>query len=710
MIDQTTLTLSLLIFILPLVAYTILALTHNHLPRHGDWLGIGAMGACLAMALVIFVRTSHWDSPLLANLTFPWLPAASGATIIGGVMVDRLTAVMLVVVTLISFLVHLFSTKYLEGDVRYGRYYCGLLLFTTSMLGLVLANNLLYLYMFWEMVGLSSYLLIGHWFEKKSASNAAIKAFITTRVGDVGMLIGLLICYRQVGSLQYADVFAAVDSGMLAGNWRLIAGLGLFLGAMGKSAQFPLHVWLPDAMEGPTPVSALIHAATMVAAGVYLTGRLLPVFDPHTLLFIAYVGGFTALFAASIALVQDDIKKVLAYSTVSQLGYMILALGVGGYSAGLFHLTTHAFFKGGLFLGSGAVIYAMHHEQSMRKYGGLFRRMPVTATCYLLCTLALVGFPGFSGFWSKDSILADTLAFSMTHGHWFLCFAGFATVFLTAFYMFRQYLLTFTGKPRDHHAYEHAHEVSWPMLLPLIILGGLALFAGGLHGEWFAEMNPRLSAAEQVENFKKAGYEIQASAQTEPVVAETTDGLAPAVVIHETGEVGAGSEGEGEAHALHRAHSIAMGLSTILGLSGILLGFLMYWERRDGGTLISPVRLAARTKPVYLLLLNKYYVDEFYDWLFVRTTLTLGWFWGRFDRVVIDSVVNFFGLLTRFLAFVVELLDRLFVDGMFVMGIARLMRALGEGLSLSETGRIRQYLTMTVVGIILISGFCIWLF
>jgi len=483
----TTAILALSIFLIPLITFGVMALFHNRIPRHGDWLATGALGVCLALACGVAVQAWFSPSVLLANWNFEWLPMTMGSALQGGLMVDRLTAAMLVVVTLVSFLVHLFSTKYMEGDIRFGRYYCGLLLFTTSMLGLVLANNMLFLFVAWELVGLSSYLLIGHWYEKKSASDAAIKAFITTRVGDVGMFIGLMICYWKVGSLQYADIFAAVANGTLSGNWQTIAGLGIFLGAMGKSAQFPLHVWLPDAMEGPTPVSALIHAATMVAAGVYLVGRVLPIFDERTLLFIAYTGGITAIFSATIALVKDDIKKVLAYSTVSQLGYMIMALGVGGYVSGLFHLTTHAFFKAGLFLGSGAVIHAMHHEQSLSKYGGLAKKMPITAVCYLLATLALCGVPPFSGFWSKDQILGDALGFAMVTGkHWFLPVAGFTTAFLTAFYMFRQYFLTFTGKPRASHAYDHAHEVKWQMWLPLAVLGSLALVSGGLGG-WFGE-------------------------------------------------------------------------------------------------------------------------------------------------------------------------------------------------------------------------------
>lgn len=696
--DKTVLTYALLIFLLPLGGFVLLGLCNRRLPRRGDFIATSVLGVCLFLSLLLFLKAWRSPHPVLLNVTFEWLPMYAGMNLNGGLMVDLLTAVMLVVVTLVSFLVHLFSTKYMEGDVRYGRYYSGLLLFTVSMLGLVLANNLLYLYMFWELVGLSSYVLIGHWFEKKSASDAAIKAFITTRLGDVGMFIGIMVCYFQVGSLHYADLFAAVSDGTLSESWRTVAGMGLFFGAMGKSAQFPLHVWLPDAMEGPTPVSALIHAATMVAAGVYLTGRLLPFFDEPTLLFIAYIGAFTAIFAATIALVQDDIKKVLAYSTVSQLGYMILALGVGGYVSGLFHLTTHACFKAGLFLGAGAVIHAMHHEQSMSRYGGLRHKMPITTVCYLLATLALAGFPGFSGFWSKDAILSDALAFSMLHGHWFLPLAGFTTVFLTAFYMFRQFFLTFTGKPRDHHAYDHAHEVAWPMLTPLIVLGALAVVGGGF-GQWFGAMNPSRDAIEQVNDFSEAGY---SSSITETVL-EHSDADAH--------EAAADADSHGAAHspeedARHRAHRLAMIISTILGLSGIFFGALMYLQKRDGSTVLRPEVFVAAFRPVHRILLNKYYFDEIYLACIVMTTRAVGIFAALFDRIVIDAVVNLCGRMGIVWSIIVEWVDRRIVDGWFVNGTANSTYAAGEGLAEAQTGRIRDYLLLTVMGLLIICGTC----
>lgn len=726
MVPFSTIQLALTILVLPLAAFAVMALAHRLLPRHGDWFATGTLGLALLAALVIFFRAIGSDSFLLADMSFNWLPMRAGENLMGGFMVDRLTAVMLIVVCLVSFLVHLFSSKYLAGDRRYGRYYCGLLLFSFSMLGLVLANNLLFLFIFWELVGLSSYLLIGHWYEKKSASNAAIKAFITTRVGDVGMFIGIMICYFKVGSLGYADIFAAVATGTLSGDLQTLAGLCIFLGAMGKSAQFPLHVWLPDAMEGPTPVSALIHAATMVAAGVYLVGRLLPLFDPQTLLFIAYIGGFTALFAATIAVVQDDIKKVLAYSTVSQLGYMTLALGVGGYVSGLFHLTTHAFFKAGLFLGSGAVIYAMHHEQSMKQYGGLAKKLPITATCYLLATLALVGFPGFSGFWSKDAILADALAFSLMHGHWFLPVAGFATVLLTAFYMFRQYFLTFTGKPRNQKAYDHAHEVPWQMFVPLIILGILAVTGGGFGG-WFGEFNPKRDGLAQVQSFAKSGsdsVEVQRALQLEEAYAllkekfhhesesaATAHGMQrhgeEATVGHSAGKAHGDSDYE---HAMHIAHGLAMKLSTVLALLGIFLGWVMYYERKNGKALIDPKLFMERLKALHQLLWHKYFMDELYDNTVVKGTRIFGVISARFDRLVIDSVVNFVGYLCHVGGYLVELIDRVIVDWALVMGSARTTANWGRRLAALQVGTVRQYLFFTVIGLTCVSIFCIWIF
>lgn len=715
---------AILIFLIPLTLFSVLALFHKRIPRHGDWLATGGMGVALLLSLVIMVRgLAAEDHGLFVHWTFNWLPVSSTKAITGGILIDGLTAIMLVVVTLVSFLVHLFSSKYMEGDVRYGRYYASLLLFTTSMLGLVLADNLLYLFVFWELVGLSSYVLIGHWYEKKSASNAAIKAFITTRVGDIGMLLGMLICYWKVGSLQYVDVFAAVGElnlfavgteSFLGVDWQTLAGIGLFLGAMGKSAQFPFHVWLPDAMEGPTPVSALIHAATMVAAGVYLVGRLFPIFTPEAFIFIAYTGAVTALFAASIATVQDDIKKVLAYSTLSQLGYMVLALGVGGFFSGLFHLTTHAFFKAGLFLGSGSVIYAMHHEQRMSKYGGLWKKMPITGWTYLICVLAIAGFPGLAGFFSKDAILADTLAFAMLNpGHGFLVFSGFFTALLTAFYMFRQFYLTFTGKPRDEEKYSHAHESPRPMTIPLIVLAFLAVTAGWFN-DTFKGLLPHSDRGAIISQY--VGYQAGHGMEISPIAAMTSaaahtsgmeHGAGAAESAHaETGHAEAHGEGHGDGHhdVHHRAHNIAMTLSITLALLGIAWATGFYYEGQSGKPMFSPAKGAAALGPFHGVLWNKYYFDEIYDVIFVRATHVLSRVMALFDKWVIDGIVNATGFVGKWGARFTGLgLDNWGVDGI-VNGVALAAGALGDRLSYAMTGKVRQYLLFIAIGVIALSA------
>ncbi|MCC6932635.1 MAG: NADH-quinone oxidoreductase subunit L [Deltaproteobacteria bacterium] len=681
--SMTVLQLAITIFASPLIAFAILSLSHHKVPRHGDWLAITALFVSFICSAEIFLRSFASDNPVMLNLSYSWLPLSAKHSLSGGILIDHLTAIMLVVVTLVSFLAHLFSVGYLHDDIRYGRYYCSLLLFTTSMLGLVLANNLLYLFISWELVGLSSYLLIGHWYEKKSASNAAIKAFITTRVGDVGMFLGLLVLYDQIGSLQYADVFAAVHFSADLATWQTVAGLGLFFGAMGKSAQFPLHVWLPDAMEAPTPVSALIHAATMVAAGVYLCARMLPIFDAQTLLVIAYIGAFTAVFAATIAIVQVDIKKVLAYSTVSQLGYMIMALGVGGYTSSIFHLTTHAFFKAGLFLSAGAVIYAAHHEQSILKFGGLYKKIPITATCYLLCTLALIGFPGFSGFWSKDAIIADVLHYNLVgSGHYFLGFAALVTVFLTAFYMCRQYFLTFFGQPKDEHLHSHAKDPNWTMTLPLIILSVLAVFfAGG--GHWFPEYAPKKSGFEQV-------LQMTASEANTLELSHT-----PTAGKHQNSAAHSSEHGQ-----IIDAHKLAMMLSTGLAFLGILVAYLFYYQNSKGQTRFSAQKVAERFPFLYRLLVNKYYLDELYHFLFVRSLHACAQECQEFDRKVIDGFVNLWAKLTMMATALVEACDRIVVDYYLVLGLARSVTRAGNRASALQTGKIKAYFVFSMCSVL----------
>ncbi|MEW6045826.1 MAG: NADH-quinone oxidoreductase subunit L, partial [Bacillota bacterium] len=466
-----------LVPVIPGACALVLTFWGRRLPRQGDWLGIAAVGAAWLLSLGILASVIGGRG---AAGSFTWAvfrsPSSESLPIAFGFQLDALAAVMLVVVTSVSLAVHVFSVGYMEGDARYKRYFAMLSFFTFSMLGLVVADNFLLLFMFWELVGLASYVLIGHYYERPEARYASMKAFLTTRVGDVAMLVGIFLLFREVGAFGLRETFEAIEHGQISVPTLTLAAVLIFGGAVGKSAQFPLHVWLPDAMAGPTPVSALIHAATMVAAGVYLVARAFGVFAPapEAMQVVAWIGGFTAIFAATIALVREDIKQVLAYSTVSQLGYMIMGLGVGAYTAGFFHLTTHAFFKALLFLASGSVIHALHHEQNMHRMGGLFRRMPITGVTWLVGGAALAGIPPFSGFWSKDEILLAAYRSSTPALFWI----GAAAAVLTAFYVTRATWMVFFGKPRDEHLFEHARESSRVMTWPLIALAAPAALIG----------------------------------------------------------------------------------------------------------------------------------------------------------------------------------------------------------------------------------------
>ncbi|MEO6939384.1 MAG: NADH-quinone oxidoreductase subunit L, partial [Candidatus Kapaibacterium sp.] len=460
--------LSIVILGLSLLSFLIIIFNQKRLNASAHLVGTPILGLSLLLALYIAVKKLSMPGTL--TWSFDWIsfgdvPGIGPLVIKSGVMIDNLTAIMLVVVTLISFLVHLFSSEYMKGDVRFARFFAYLGVFTFSMLGIVIGNNLFAMYIFWELVGFSSYALISHWYEKPAPQNAAKKAFIVNRVGDVGMWTGLMIIWGNFHTFSFSEIFARISAG-LPPTFSLLglspeatltaAGVLIFCGAVGKSAQFPLHVWLPDAMEGPTPVSALIHAATMVAAGVYLTARIFPMLTGDAMLIVACVGGFTSFLAASIALTQNDIKRVLAYSTVSQLGYMIMAMGVGAFSAGFFHLTTHAMFKACLFLGSGSVIHAMHHSlhhlhdhhtdaQDMRNMGGLLKKLPITGWTFIIATLAISGLPLMSGFMSKDELLAGTAAYSSLQGGIAsaLPIIGFGVAMMTTFYMWRQVFMVF---------------------------------------------------------------------------------------------------------------------------------------------------------------------------------------------------------------------------------------------------------------------------
>jgi len=622
MSPETLIYCSIAILLLPLFGFVTTIFFGKRLPRGGDWWETGLLFVVLVLSsAVLYGKLSGYPDAAI-DFSFPWVdfgnvPVVGPLQIPLGIVLDNLSAIMMVVVAIVSSLVHLFSIGYMHGDVRYTRYFAFLGLFTFSMLVIVLTNNFFTMYVGWELVGLSSYLLIGHWYEKKSASNAAIKAFIVNRIGDIGMFTGIMILYFTFRTFGFSEIFGAIGEGKIpmgSEAWLTAAGILIFCGAVGKSAQFPLHVWLPDAMEGPTPVSALIHAATMVAAGVYLIARTFPMMTADALMVIAYVGAITAFIAATIAIAQNDIKKVLAYSTISQLGYMVLGLGVGAYTAGFFHLVTHAMFKAGLFLGSGSVIQAMHHAlhekgdhhtdpQDIRNMGGLRTKMPITFWAFIVYTLAISGIPFTSGFLSKDEILAGTLAFGDLTGHYFIPVIGFLVAGLTAFYMFRVVILTFMGNHKDAGRFEYVHESPAVMTIPLIAFAVLSFFA-------FYSFNPFGASS---------GWFYHAMERPESVV---------------PGPVQAASAGVFE-EALHHSHVTAMILSLSVAGLGILVAFATYqWKK------INADAVAERLSGVHRFLLGKWYFDELYGAVVVGGTLMMTRVLRWFDNTVVDGIVN----------------------------------------------------------------------
>ncbi|HEU5124894.1 MAG TPA: NADH-quinone oxidoreductase subunit L [Verrucomicrobiae bacterium] len=491
-------TLPWLILFLPLLSAAVITLfTQKHRGLSAG-LSIGAVVISFALS-VLFVAANGWEPANAENISRNWLSIGDALHIDFGFKLDTLSLVMIVMVTGVASLIHIYSVGYMHDDPGFSRFFACLSLFTFSMLGIVLSNNFLQTFIFWELVGVSSYLLIGFWYEKPSAADAAKKAFITNRLGDLGFIIGILMVWATLGSLRFETLQERLIADPKAlGALATVGGLLIFCGAVGKSAQFPLHVWLPDAMEGPTPVSALIHAATMVAAGVYMLCRVFFILNAPALEVIAYIGGFTALLAALIAIQQNDIKRILAYSTLSQLGYMVMAVGLAGPTAAMFHLTTHAFFKALLFLGSGSVILAMHHEQDIWHMGALRKKTPVTFWTFIVGTLALSGLWPFSGFFSKDSILA--LAHEQHNN--LLFGVGVFVAFLTTFYMFRLVFVVFFGSTRTKHA-EHAHESPGVMTWPLRLLAVLSLIGGfiGLEALYGKQFSSHAAEAEHAAGF-----------------------------------------------------------------------------------------------------------------------------------------------------------------------------------------------------------------
>jgi NADH-quinone oxidoreductase subunit L len=526
--------------------------------------------------------------------------------------IDQLTVVMLMVVTFVGMLIHIYSTGYMAHEDGYYRFFCYLNLFMFFMLTLVTAANLIVMFVGWEGVGLCSYLLIGFYFLKKSAADAGKKAFIVTRIGDFGFTVGILLVFATFGTVAFGEIFQQVVN--ISEPVLTTICLLLFTGAIGKSAQLPLYVWLPDAMEGPTPVSALIHAATMVTAGVYMVARMSPLFSraPVAMLVVAIVGAVTAFYSATIGLVQTDIKKVLAYSTVSQLGYMFLACGVGAYSAGIFHLMTHAFFKGLLFLAAGSVIHAMGGEQDMMKMGGLRKKIPITYWTMLIATLAIAGIPGFAGYFSKDAIL--DAAHSGPNANLILWLLGVAGALLTSFYMFRLVFLTFFGAPRYDEHNVHVHESPKNMTIPLMILAFLSIFGG-----WFAAPK-MIGGADHFEKFLAPVF--AASAPAVDAAGESAEAISPATAL---------------VHAL-------VSWPVAVGILGLLVAWYFYIKRPD-----IPKKMAKSAHAFYLLLLNKYYVDEIYAALIVRPLLWISTnvLWHVVDEGAIDGAVNATATIAR---------------------------------------------------------------
>ncbi|TMF63141.1 MAG: NADH-quinone oxidoreductase subunit L [Chloroflexi bacterium] len=567
-------------------------------------IGSAAIGASAIVAIGVFFEVLAGHSrtivPLtIAGIRYQWI-AVGDFSVDVSALVDPLSAVMMLVVTVVSFLIFVYSNGYMAHDHGFYRFFTWLSLFVFAMLILVMADNYLLLFVGWEGVGLCSYLLIGYWFERPEPYFAAKKAFVMNRIGDWGYTIGIIVIFLVFGSLNFGDVFRRLDESAPEQGVLTLICVALFFGATGKSAQLPLHSWLPDAMEGPTPVSALIHAATMVTAGVYLVARSTPLFTAagSALTLVAVVGTLTAIFAATIALVQVDIKRVMAYSTVSQLGYMFLALGVGAPIAAIFHLATHAFFKALLFLGSGSVIHAMDNVQDMRRYGGLRRKLPWTYWTMLIAGGALSAIPPLAGFWSKDEIVGA----AFTNGYPLLWGVGVLTGALTAFYVTRALWLTFHGEPRDHHLYEHAHESPPVMVLPLAALAVGSALVG------FIGVPPEGGF---IHGFLKPALEARGGE-----VAEAT--RSPALVT-------------------------ALGLpatSVAAGLIGIAIALSMYVRHRP-----DPAAVARAAGAYYRILVNKYYVDELYDHRFVDLARAFAGAAWAFDIHIIDGLANRLGWL-----------------------------------------------------------------
>jgi NADH-quinone oxidoreductase subunit L len=703
---------------------------HAGAPELHTWVNVICVGV-VVLAFLFSVgavwQLVHSGLPHYEKVLYTWLGDDSGKMVFqtysgkpaefkaeAGFLLDPLSSIWLLFVTGVGMLIHIYSIGYMSHEGGYYRFFGYLNLFMFSMLTLIMANNYILMFVGWEGVGLCSYLLIGFYFLKHSASTAANKAFITNRVGDAGVILGTFTLMWVFGTAKFTDVtgLARAHAGQIIADPHLsmliqAACLLLFLGACGKSAQLPLYVWLPDAMEGPTPVSALIHAATMVTAGVYMVARsnALFVLAPEAMKVVAIVGALTAIFAASIGLVQNDIKRVLAYSTVSQLGYMFLALGVGAFAAGCFHVFTHAFFKALLFLGSGSVIHAMSGEQDMRKMGGLAKKIPVTYKTMLIGTIAIAGFPPLAGFFSKDEILWQ--AWSSNGGSMrALWYVGYATAIMTAFYMFRLVWLTFFSQPRmDHETEHHIHESPKSMTVPLIILAVGSIFAG------FLGVPHALGGSNRFEHFLEpvfdnpviagravAGAAIEPAASATPAEPGSAAGEASAAMAAGHGEGSKHEEGPSSSEYVLMVFSVG---AACIGLWGARKAYA-----KAGPGYVEPINAVA--PPLYRTLLNKYYVDELYDYLFtgrksigpVRLGVQgLGLALWKFDANVIDGGVNGAGWMTRLSGTISSWWDKWIIDGVCVNGPAIVARALSYPVRLIEWGLVQWYALVMVIGV-----------
>jgi len=662
----------LLIPLLPFLAAVLLLFFGRRLGKASAAVALLALLGSFLLSVRLFLKFLTTQHPIHASLE--WLPFA-GSTMQMGFLADPLSITLCLVVTVIGWLILFYSVGYMGQDPRFSQFFATMSLFCGSMLTLVLADNFILLYIGWELVGLCSYLLIGFWFEKEAAANAAKKAFLTTRVGDLGLFAAILLIAQIAGSLSFMDLKGTADA---LGPWVGLVALLIFLGAAGKSAQFPLHVWLPDAMEGPASVSALIHAATMVVAGVYLVARTLPLFlsAPESLLVVAAIGGLTSFFAATIACTQTDLKRILAYSTISQLGFMMLGLGAGSQFAGIFHLVTHAWFKALLFLGAGSVIHALHH-QDVTRMGGLWRSMPITALTFTLAAVAMAGIPPFSGFWSKEGILMGVAG---NLPPVFLMLA-LAISFLTAFYIFRAVILTFFGSPRETAS---SHEA------------GASDKVAGASGAASDSRSREAGASDKVAG--ASGAASDSRSQESPFVM-TGPLIALAIGAVGMGFIASPLSGHfyqqflgGPSHPPEGFAWLEL-VSVVVAACGILLAFLRYQFK----VLFLTQSLRQMLSPLYRVVANKYYVDELYEAVLIRPLLAFSKKAFSFDARVIDGAVNRAGEAGLSLSRIKRWVDERLVDG-FVNGLAAVVGWTGGTVRLIQTGLIQNYLLVAVIG------------